>query len=269
MHEFPIDGPITLTAKIAAGRLAVTAEPRDTATVEIVPFDASEASRDAVARTRVDLSGDVLTVESPRMGWWPRRGRIRVEVRLPEGSRLNVSLASAEGHLTGRYGDASVHSASGDIAVDHVAGTLDLETASGDARVNRVDGPAKVRTASGDIAVGHTGGDVNAATASGDITVGRAESSVRVRTASGDVGIGSARHGTVEIAGASGDLRVGIETGTRVWLDVSTVSGTLRSDLDHMSVNGPADEGAALTVRARTASGNVDLRRVPAEASHV
>ncbi len=266
MQEFTIDGPVTLAAKIASGALNVTAEPRDTATVEVTPFDASDASREAAARTRVELIGTVLTVESPqRLGWLPRRSRIRVDVRLPEDCRLNLQLAAAEGHLSGRYGDAVVRTASGDVTLDHVAGTLDLETASGGARVTRVDGPAKVKTASGDMALGHVRGDVTASTASGDVTVDRADNSVRARTASGDVTVGAAHQGTVEIAGASGDLHVGIEAGTRVWLDVSTLSGSVRSDLDHEATGGPTDDGAPLTVRARTASGNVDLRRV----SHV
>lgn len=266
MDEFAVDGRITLAARIAAGQLTVTAEPRDTATVSVTPADARDAARDAAEQTRVEFTGGVLTIESPRNGWRMRRtGRIRVDVRVPEDTALDVRLAAADARLSGRYGDATLHTASGDLAVDHVAGSLDMDTASGDVDVVRVDGHVRAKSASGNVRIGYAGGDVTAGTASGDLLVEHAEGSVRAHTASGDVQVGAARRGTVELTAASGDLRVGVVTGTRVWLDVSTTSGRVRSDLDHERPAGSADTTAALTVRARTLSGDVELRRVPAE----
>jgi len=270
MHEFTVEGPITLAARVGAGELTVTAEPRETATVEVSPYDSSDTAREAAERTRVELTGDVLTVEAPRPGWRLRRTEpVRVDIRLPEDCRLDIQVAAATVRLAGRYGDTAVHTASGELTADHVAGALDLETASGDAQVARVQGPAKARTASGDLALGYVGGDITAVTASGDVVIDRAAASVRARVASGDVRIAAVRQGTVEIGTASGNVQVGVEAGTRAWLDVSTTSGMVRSDLDPEPASGQADDGAPLTVRVRTASGNVELRRVPADVSHV
>src|SRR6266536_2528661 len=122
LREFDCPGPIRLNAKVATGVLNVTAEPGSTATVDVQPFEDNAASRDAADRTRV-----------------------RVEVRLPEDSKLQLKLAAADARLTGRYGDCVVEGGSGDLELGHVAGWLRLHTASGDVHAERVDGQVLTR----------------------------------------------------------------------------------------------------------------------------
>jgi DUF4097 and DUF4098 domain-containing protein YvlB len=268
MREFNVQDRITLSAKLAAGAMSVAAEPRDTATVDVLPYDDSAASREAADRTVVELRGSALHVESPDSGWRLRRsGRIRVDVRLPEDSRLIVRLASADARFDGRYGDSAIDSASGDVTIDHVAGTLTVKAASADVRAGRVEGQVTVDTASGDVVLGYAGGDVVVDTSSGDVTLDRAEGSVRARSASGDVRLGSVGRGNVQLSTASGDVRVGIPAGTSVWLDLSTASGSTRSDLDHGDAHSPAGGVPDLNLRVRTASGDIELRRVPVPAA--
>jgi hypothetical protein len=60
---------------------------------------------------------------------------------------------------------------------------------------------------------------------------------------------------------ASGDVSVGVAAGTGVWLDLNTASGSTTSDL---AMGGGPSEGvreAALEVRIRTASGDIDVHR--------
>jgi DUF4097 and DUF4098 domain-containing protein YvlB len=264
MREFTVQDRITLQAKLAAGAMHVAAEPRDTAAVEVLPYDGSTASREAAERTLVEMRGSALHVESPDSGWrlW-RSGKIRVAVRLPEDSRLMIRVASADARVDGRFGDTTIDTASGDVTVDHVAGTLRVKAASGDIRVARVDGAATVSTASGDVALGQTGAEVVVDTSSGDVTVDRNETSVRMQTASGDVRLGAVARGNVQVSTASGDVRVGVPAGTSVWLDLSTASGSTRSDLDHGDALAPASGTPDLNLRVRTASGDIELRRVP------
>jgi hypothetical protein len=262
MREFACPEPITLRAKVPAGALSVTTEPRDTATVEVLPYDESGASREAADQTVVELRGDTLVVEIPDHGWRLRRSHVRVEVRLPEDSRLQVKLASAEGRLLGRYGDSVVETASGDVQVGHVAGYLRLHAASGNVRVDRVDGQLGLDTSSGGVTVGRTGGDAAVQTASGNVVVTQADGSVRVRTASGDLRLDSVRRGEVRLSSSSGDVEVGVATGTSVWLDLSTASGTTRSELTRLGPEGPGGN-PDLTLSVRTASGDIELRRVP------
>ena len=56
--------------------------------------------------------------------------------------------------------NTTIDTASGDVTLDHVAGTLRAKGASADIRAARVDGAATVDTASGDVALGQTGAEV-------------------------------------------------------------------------------------------------------------
>jgi hypothetical protein len=268
MREFDTPQPITLSARLSAGALTVTAEPRDTATVDIQPYDDNQASRDVAERTEVALRGDTLVVHMPDGGWrmW-RRAKIRAEVRVPEGTTLNIKLASADARCLGRYGgDSRVSTASGDVTLEHVAGAFGLQSASGDLRLDRVDGPLVLSTASGDAAIGHCSGDVDVQTASGDLVLSRADGSVHARTASGDVRVDAVRRGEVRLSTASGDVQVGVAAGTRVWLDLATLSGSTRNGLT-MGTDPPANGDVELTLRIRTASGDIKLHRVPVPAT--
>jgi len=264
MREFSYQDRITLAAKLSAGAMSVAAEPRDTAVVDVQPYDNSSASREAAENTLVEMRGSALHVEAPDKGWrMGRTGRVRVEVRLPEDSRLSIRLASADGRFDGRYGDSTFHTASGEISVEHIAGDLTIRTASADVRVGRADGSASVDTASGDVVIGYSGAGLSVDTASGDLTVDQAQGWLRARTASGDIRVGTIGRGDVELTTVSGDVRLGVPTGTSVWLDLATASGRTRSDLDH-TVGQPAGDGVPdVNLRVRTASGDIDLRCVP------
>ncbi len=258
MREFELPGPITLQAKIASGLLSVTAEPRETATVEVEPFEDSESAREVAERMVVTLQGDTLVIEGEHR--WRRRGKIRVIARVPEDTRLDVKVASADATLTGRYGNSVIDAASGDVALGQVSGWLRAHAASGDITVDRVEGQVAMDTASGDVRIGYAGGDATVESASGDVMLGRAEDSVRVKTASGDVRVDSVHRGDVRLRTASGDVEVGVPAGTSVWLDVSTAGGTTRSSLRPSEA--PASGTPDVSLYVSTASGDIDLRRV-------
>jgi DUF4097 and DUF4098 domain-containing protein YvlB len=268
MPEFNCQDRISLFARLNAGAMFVDAGPRDKAVVDVQPYDDTSASREAAERTLVEMRGSALHVESPEQGWRIRRsGRIRVDIHLPEDSIVNVRLASADGRFEGRYGDTAIDSGSGDVTVGQVAGTLRIRTGSADVHVGQVEGPGSVASGSGDVVIGYVAADVAVDTASGDITVDRADGSMRARSASGDVRVGAVRRGNVELTTISGDVRLGIPAGTSVWLDLSTASGSTRSDLDHGGTPPTADAAPDLNLRVRTASGDIELRRVPAPAA--
>ncbi len=258
MREFELSGPITLQAKIPSGLLSVTAEPRETAAVEVEPYEDSDPAREAAERTVVSLDGDTLVIEGEHR--WARRGKIRVVARVPEDTKLNVKIASADATLTGRYGDSVVDAASGDVALGHVCGWLRAHAASGDIAVERVEDRVAVDTASGDVRIGYAAGEATVQTASGDVTLGHGDASVRVKTASGDVRIDSVHRGDVRVNTASGDVEVGVPAGTSVWLDLSTAGGTTRSAL--RPSDAPASGTPDVSLHVNTASGDIDLRRV-------
>ena len=266
MYEFDCPRPVTLALRLGGGGADVVAEERTTAVVDVTPDDSSDASREAAANTRVELRGDTLHVDAPEWtGWLFRRGpKLRVTARVPHDGGLTVKVASADVRASGRYAQASISSASGDVAVEHVTGDATANSASGDVNFGRVDGQLRINTASGDTSVSHVGADAVAHSASGDIHIGYAAASVRANTASGDVTVGHTRSGTVRVNSASGDVEVGVAAGTGVWLDLNTFSGDARSDLASSS----APQGAAtLTVQVRTMSGDIGVHRVSDQAA--
>ena len=268
MKEFDCPRPVPVAVKLGGGALEIVAEPRDTASVQVSPWDNSEASREAAERTLVEMRDGRLVIEASESStlWLLRHGRVRVDLRLPLDCPLTVKVASADVRCGGRYGEVNLTTASGDAAVEHVTGDATIHTASGHVLVERVDGRASVSGASGDVTITRVDGDISGGTASGDLTVSEAGGSVKVNTASGDLRVGCVRRGTARLKSASGDVSVGVAQGTTVWLDVSTASGRTRNGLT-MDADPPASGEAQLDLAIRTASGDVDIHRVALKAA--
>jgi DUF4097 and DUF4098 domain-containing protein YvlB len=269
VHEFPCDRPVTVGVRIGAGSVEIVAEERATATVEISPYDQSDISREAAEHARVEMRQDRLVVEVPdaSVGFLFRRGpRVRMEIRVPLDCSLDVRMASADLSGHGRYADVTLKSASGDAYLEHVTGRLIANTASGDVRLVRGDGPVQFNGASGDLSAQTIGGELVAHSASGDLEVEDVHDSANVTTASGDVRFGVVRGGKLMLRSASGDVSIGIPAGTGVWMDITTMSGTTRSDLSAPDPTRHTTR-ADLTLQIRTMSGDIDLRRVEAAAA--
>ena len=85
---------------------------------------------------------------------------------------------------------------------------------------------------------------------------------VSISTASGDVTVGAASGGAVQIKTVSGDVSVGVVPGLRVWLDLSSVSGRMGSEL---ADDGDAGDGPAeLSLTLRSVSGDMRIHRTAA-----
>jgi len=268
MYEFPVETPLSVDLRVASGSCSITAEECDTATVLVEPVKPDdERARQAAAETVVQLTGDELVIKTPEtngIGWLfgRRTAALRITVRIPLDSALDAKVASAEVRCGGRLRALSVTNASGDVIADHVTGDTTINTASGDIQVSRVDGTVKAKSASGDLRVDYVGGGVSHNSASGDTTLGTTLGGVKIHAASGDIRIGAARSGSVKVTTASGDVSVGVPAGTGVWLDLNTASGTTTSDLT-MSGDRPTATHD-LELRVSTASGDVEVHRVPA-----
>jgi putative adhesin len=93
------------------------------------------------------------------------------------------------------------------------------------------------------------------------VAVGAAERYVQVTTASGDVQIGTVARGEATVRAVSGDVNVGVASGTPVWMDLSSVTGMATSELEPTEGSGG---GAApvLELRVVTVSGDVRVQRV-------
>ena len=234
--EFPAHDPVNLQVRVPAGDISVTAAATQTATVTIDGTDRT------LAITRVEFDDGTLSIIVPDQAGLGRDGSVDAVVELPEGSSCRVSTASA------------------DIRCAGPLGALDVHTASGDVSAEQVGGPARVDTASGDVSVG-AAAEANVETASGDVRIGQV-GGAEVRTASGDVQIEAASGRRTDVKAASGDISVGVVPGIGVYLELSSLSGTVSSELEPGEEAGQAD----MTLSCRTISGDVHVTRAASRA---
>jgi DUF4097 and DUF4098 domain-containing protein YvlB len=245
-------GSVTIEAVDGADELDVRVEALDSDAEDLldgVDIDLTPPSDGHPARLRV-------AVPEPRFFRTPS---FAVHVTTPAGARARVAVASADVAARGRLGPVELTSASGDLAADHCA-SLQLRSASGDARIGTVSGEAVLGTASGDLRIERVDGGLKARTASGDVSVDAAAGTVGITTASGEVSVGALGEGRLKVKSVSGDVTVGVVPGLRVWLDLSSVSGRMTSQLD--------DDGAVsgagapqLSISIRSVSGDQNILR--------
>ena len=250
---------IRLKVRVIAGRCEIETADTTETVVEATPMNRSSASReaaDALVEELHDLpgGGQELVVEVPkRKRLVPGFGdaQVVIHIRGPHGLGLDVSTASADIDVTGQVGDA------------------DVRTASGDVRIETVDGPAEVKTASGDVALGQLAGNAGVNTMSGDVRVRETTTALTVNTMSGDVRVQRATGGTIQLRSMSGDLEAAIARGATLYVDATSASGDVRSELP---VTGSAPDGghADVELRATSLSGDIVVTRaepVPSQAA--
>jgi DUF4097 and DUF4098 domain-containing protein YvlB len=165
----------------------------------------------------------------------------------------DVELEDVEAELV-------VETGSGDVHADRVAGDLRVKSGSGDVAVDRIDGTATISTGSGDVMVETAGDSLQVKSGSGDLQVREALNDVALSTASGDLLIDRMHRGQLAAKNVSGDIRVGIPAGIPVWTDITSMTGSVRSNLEGA---GEPEEGQDyIELRAKTVSGDVYLEQL-------
>lgn len=245
-HHTP--GPLDLDIRVQAGRVEITTTDTDETTVEIEPLDGGAAARDAVEAARRELrpvgEGHRLLIEVPKrprlFGW--NEPEVLVRIHCPDGAAVVAKTASADVELRGRSGAFSTKTASGDVTVETAGGDVDIKTASGEVAIGSVAGRASVNTMSGDVVLDEAPGPVSAHTMSGDLRVERLSS------------------GIAELRTMSGDIVASVRPGATLWIDASSMSGEVSSELP-VTDTAPATGATDIELRASSMSGDIDLRR--------
>ncbi|WP_300404674.1 DUF4097 family beta strand repeat-containing protein [Nocardioides sp.] len=270
--QFEPVGPLRLHVENGKGSVEVTALDTTEATVDIAGQDADDV--------RVELNGEDLVVIAPqqRGGLFGGDRRLDITITVPTRSELTCKLGSSDLTCHGTLGAAQVRTGSGEVTVEQLSGPALLESGSGEITLQHAEEPLRIKSGSGDVTVRHAGAEVSISTGSGEVEVGDCHGNTSVKTGSGDLHVGHAHTsvslstgsgdlvidrvsaGRVQLKGASGDLRVGIPAGIPVWTDITTVSGRVHSTLEGA---GQPEPGADyIEVRAKTVSGDVDLRQL-------
>ncbi len=277
MHTFETPDPTTIVVRTGAGHVTVAAGDTDTTTVELTALNS--AGEEAIAQATVEQSRQTVVVHLPkhRSGLLRQGPSVGIDITCPHGVSLDLKSDSADLRATGQFQEASCATGSGDIDVETVTGAARLRTGSGsitagevgqalsvssgsgDINVETSRGSGNVKVGSGDISIGELDGQTVTKTGSGDVEVGRLVGSLVTKTGSGSLTVRRASTGSVNAAGASGNITIGVEQGTAAWLDVSTVSGRVSQELGESA--GPSDDQNRIEITAHTVSGNLRIHR--------
>jgi DUF4097 and DUF4098 domain-containing protein YvlB len=251
--------------------------------VEITPADGEQttARLEVINGSAEDvtfkISGAELIVELAKQ--FARRGpEVRVYIATP--ATLDARIKTGSGDISARMplGESRLSSGSGDIRAERIDGSLAAGTGSGDIKVGYAAGTVRASTGSGSIDIAESANAVGLSTGSGDVRVGDAAGPTTVKVGSGDITIERIRDHSVATSGsgdvrveladgpsvraetARGDVQIGVPDGVPTYLDLKTVTGQIRCDLEPGEK--PAEGERSLTLRARTVSGDITVVRV-------
>jgi DUF4097 and DUF4098 domain-containing protein YvlB len=282
-ETFATPGPVRLDIRNGAGEVRLDAgSSQDETTIKLEPLRDNEASIEAIQTARVELheraDGQDVVIDVRGRSKWFRGAEVLIAVTCPIEPTVEIRTGSADIEGRGLYKSVDVETGSGDVRFTDISGDAEISAASGDVQISLIGGEARLNTASGDIQVGMIGGDgrINSAsgdvmlktvggrleanTASGDVLVKETLSSVTVNSASGDQQIGSVFQDTVNLRSASGDLRIGIKEGSRLFVDARSRSGDVSSELP-ISDAPPDGDAPLIELRANTMSGDITIHR--------
>lgn len=266
MTIFQATGHATVSVTLSGGEVTVRAGDSSEVEIELEALRDNEATRKAIASARVEMidSGgghEVIVSLGKSNGFSIGRGpQVGVRVSCPNGSDLRIESSSADLETKGRLGAVEARTASGDVSLEEV-GSADVATASGEVEVRDAQRSLGIRTASGDVSVDRCLGTLSVNLVSGDLSVGDAAAGFVVGTVSGDVEIRAAGGGPMQINSVSGDVEVAIKQGERLYIDASSLSGDLSSELEFEASPPVGSDAQVRELSIRTVSGDVEIVR--------
>ncbi|GAA1883021.1 DUF4097 family beta strand repeat-containing protein [Asanoa iriomotensis] len=279
MPTFDTPTAIDVEISLVVGHVRITADERDTTSVEVRPANSAGRSVKLAEETQVAYADGRLSVRTPKnlTRWFSgKTGLIDVEIAVPAGSRLTGSTDAGDLHVTGTLGDTRYKSGygalrlaqtgrlrldtgAGEITAERVDGDAEVTTGTGRVHLGRVEGATVVKNSSGETWIGEAVGTVRANGANGSIEVDRAAGGATLKTANGSVRVRAAVRGQVSLDTAAGSIEVGIPSGTAAWLDLDVKNGAVRNNL--AGTSGPAETDEKVEIRARTYFGDITIQR--------
>ncbi|MDQ3787683.1 MAG: hypothetical protein M3422_10630 [Actinomycetota bacterium] len=261
MPAFATSGPITAAVTTAGARVRVTASERSDAVVLVEPLDgASKTDVKVAERTKVQFADGRLSIATTKSG--DKKGSVAITVALPAGSDLVLHTAWSTVDVDGALGDCELNLstgqvrldrvgtllanlAAGDVEVQHVTGTTDVEGGSAGLRIGTAEGTVRYQGATGKVWVGHAMSDIELGGSGGSLDIDRADGNVVAKAANCPIRVGRITRGRAELMNASGGIHVGVSGAASV--DADSTKGTVRNSL-------PALDTAAhtVTIHART-----------------
>jgi hypothetical protein len=281
-HVFQTPTAPRLRVELPRGRIQVVAAAGLTET-EIM-LSAPRGDADAlnwIAEAEVSEVGGEIVVrnQTATRRWFGiiHCGPIECEIRTPAGAAATLTIGAGKIETTGELGkldattgagnvrieacaDARLRTGSGNVEVERATGGVNAKTGAGTVRIGKTGADVRVTTGAGNAHLGEVGGAAKLTTGHGNIDIDHAGGDeIEAFTASGNIDIARADRGRVRAKTVSGRVSVGVPHGVAALLDVSTMSGKVRSDL---AASGPPAEGEPhVELVLSTVSGNVNVAR--------
>jgi DUF4097 and DUF4098 domain-containing protein YvlB len=201
-------------------------------------------------------------------------GNAELEVQVPRGSSVEVSVVSADINSRGVVGSQRLKTVSGEIVAEISGQDSEVRSVSGDLTVkgNGKPGNLRVSSVSGSLQLENAAGKLDVVTVSGDASVRMGESSeITARTTSGtfDLHAKLMRDARVNAESVSGDVQLDVSGAGGLALEIESfsgdITGCLSSGAEKVSKYGPGvrlnsrtGDGSA-RVRAKTLSGDIEI----------
>lgn len=198
---------------------------------------------------------------------------VRLEVRVPRGSELEVSGVSADITSRGVTGSQQLHTVSGDINAELGSGNDEATSVSGDINLhgNGQEGALHVTSVSGDLTITNAAGELEARTVNGRLRAGlSAARLVRLNTTSGDIGLNAhlSSGGTIETETVSGDQKLDVAAPAGYSYEARSFSGDIEDCFHQQPDKSEYGPGSSLNgtrggghgqVRVKSLSGGISL----------
>jgi DUF4097 and DUF4098 domain-containing protein YvlB len=199
----------------------------------------------------------------------------RLEVMIPSGCDLEISVVSADIQVDAVRGDVEIESVSGEVMLRGEPADLEVETVSGNLDIDVVTDTADVACVSGDIEIKGVRKELECAVVSGNITVdaGKQMEALECETVSGDVTVRGTlpRKAEWSLAAHSGDILLELSGEVDAEFSIESFSGEIHDAFGHQahrtSKYAPGSEleftegDGSATVEIEVFSGDVKIKQ--------
>jgi DUF4097 and DUF4098 domain-containing protein YvlB len=223
----------------AAGKVEFATHDESTVVVTIESMQRN--TDEVVGDTKIVAHGNDLRISVPNRTGFKKR-EVLVRIAMPKSSAVKVSTVSADVESQGSIDSVIIKTVSGDVRLDTVKKFLTLKSVSGD------------------VDIAHSPEDASASTVSGDLRLNAFSGRCSATSVSGNCLLHAHGSGEITAKTVSGDVTVWIEPDIEIDVAAKTHSGKLSSDIElDPTISGA--EGPSLIIRARSVSGDIQIRR--------
>lgn len=220
-----------------------------------------------------ERDGDTVTIRVEIERDARNVGSTRLDIRVPEGSAVDIDTVSADVGLRDVHGAVHINTVSGDIELATATTNLDVTTMSGDLelRGEGQEGDIRMTSVSGNVTVTGLGGAVETSSVSGDVELSLGKvSQLHAKSTSGDVTASATLlpKARVDMESVSGDARLTLSGSTDGDYALNSFSGDVEACFGPKPETRRFSPGTRLnftqgkggpSIRASTMSGSVEI----------